>query len=146
MRPSSFFSGGASVACELSCGLGVIFRARVRAAFRRSAARPLRRGARQVRGAVSSGPISISCFSSIGPVSRPASICMVVRPVRVSPLTMAQLIGRRAAIFRQQRTVQVDPAEARNVDEPRGNNLAVGDDDHRVGRDAAEIFVAPLRI
>src|SRR5260370_4461564 len=44
-------------------------------------------------GAVSCGPISISRCSSISPVSIPASIRIVVTPVRVSPFTMAQLMG-----------------------------------------------------
>src|SRR5437879_448227 len=44
-------------------------------------------------GAVSSVPISISRCSSISPVSIPASIRIVVTPVRVSPFTMAQLMG-----------------------------------------------------
>ena len=35
----------------------------------------------------------------------------------------------RAAIFRQQGSVKIDPAEFRNGQQARGNDLAVGDDD-----------------
>src|SRR5213076_272761 len=44
-------------------------------------------------GAVSFAPISISRCSSMSPVSIPASIRIVVTPVRVSPFPIAQLIG-----------------------------------------------------
>src|SRR5437588_5153992 len=44
-------------------------------------------------GAVSFAPISISRCTSMSPVSIPASIRIVVTPVRVSPFTIAQLIG-----------------------------------------------------
>ena len=67
---------------------------------------------------------------------------MVVRPVRVSPLTMAQWIGAAPRYFGSSDAVQIDPAEPRNFDQPRGNDLPVGDDDDHVGRDALEIFVS----
>ena len=50
-------------------------------------------------GAVSLAPISISRCNSISPVSIPASIRIVVTPVRVSPFTMAQLIGAAPLYF-----------------------------------------------
>ncbi len=41
----------------------------------------------------SSGEIGTLCRSSTGPVSSPASICMIVMPVSVSPARMAAWIG-----------------------------------------------------
>jgi hypothetical protein len=37
--------------------------------------------------------MSIASISSMSPVSRPASICMMVMPVRASPASMARWIG-----------------------------------------------------
>ena len=44
-----------------------------------------------------------------------------------------------AAIFGQQRGVQVDPAEPRDSDQTRRNNLSVGDDHDGVRRDALKV-------
>ena len=44
-------------------------------------------------GAVSFAPISISRCNRVSPLSIPASMRIVVTPVRVSPFTMAQFIG-----------------------------------------------------
>ncbi len=75
-------------------------------------------------------------------MSRPASICMVVEAGARFAVGNRPVDRGGAAIFREQGAVQVDPSEARDGDEARRNNLAVGDDDDDVGRGAAEIFVA----
>ena len=49
--------------------------------------------------AVSASPIGSARQRSIGPVSSPASICMIVTPVSVSPLAIAQLIGAAPRYF-----------------------------------------------
>ncbi len=139
--PSSFFSGGARVACELSCGVGVIvprvesaqrFDHQGRACFgearvelRRGFVRrdfgfvlQQRRTCVQTRVNLHGGQAGARFAAGDGPVNRGG-----------------------AAIFWQQGAVQVDPSEARNCDEARGNNLAVGDDHYYVGRGAAKIFV-----
>src|SRR5216683_1869829 len=85
-------------------------------------------------GAVSFVPISISRRSSISPVSIPASIRIVVTPVRVSPFTMAQLMGAAPRYLGEQGSVQIDPAQFRNRQQPRRNNLSVSDDHHAIGR------------
>src|SRR5690348_16624209 len=48
------------------------------------------------------------------------------------------LNGCGAAILRQERSVEIDPAKARNFEKIPRNNLAVGDDDDGVGREAPE--------
>src|SRR5258708_26801297 len=53
---------------------------------------------------------------------------------------------RGPAIARQQRRVQIDPAEARNCQEPRWNNLSVSDDHHRIGCDAFQEFLCRIRL
>ena len=50
-------------------------------------------------GAVSSAPISISRCSRIGPVSSPGSSRIVVSPVFLSPLMMAQAMGAAPRYF-----------------------------------------------
>ena len=50
------------------------------------------------------------------------------------------LDGRRAAIFGQQRSVDIDDAVRRDVEDRLRDDLAVADDDHRFGRDGAQLF------
>ena len=69
----------------------------------------------------------------MSPVSRPASICMMVMPVsRVAGLDRA-LDRRRAAPARQQRGMDVQAAQARQLEHPLRQDQAVGRDDHHVG-------------
>ena len=136
MRPSSFFSGGAKLVCESSCGVGF----RVPSASPRSvstisgapasASRAASSGACFVRSDFrlvfqQHGPGVEACVDLHGGEAG-AGLAIRDRPVD----------GRRAAIFRQQRAVQVDPAEARNRDKPGGDDLPVGDDDDHVRSDA----------
>src|ERR1700691_3949703 len=60
----------------------------------RSAPMAARRGARV--SAVSFGAIASSCCWRMSPVSRPASMRMVVTPVTVSPLAIAHWMGAAA--------------------------------------------------
>ena len=76
-----------------------------------SAARPARPARRAASPRSSSAPIGTASRSSIGPVSSPASICMMVTPVSASPARIAAWIGaaprqrgsRLAWMFRQPR-------------------------------------------
>src|SRR5690348_10895928 len=48
------------------------------------------------------------------------------------------LNGRGAAILRQERSVEINPAKARNFEKIPRNNLAVSDDGDGIGREAPE--------
>src|SRR5579872_1431166 len=54
--------------------------------------------------------------------------------------------GRGAAIFREQGTMHVEPAEAGDGQEPCRNNLAVSDDHNRVRRDAFQKILRGFRL
>ena len=66
-----------------------------RASTARAAPRAARRSWRLP--AVSSGAMARACRSKTGPVSRPASICMMHTPVSPSPASKARWMGRRPA-------------------------------------------------
>ena len=78
-------------------------------------------------------------------MSSPASICIVVRPVTFSPLTIAQLIGAAPRYFGSKGTVEIDPAEPRNRNQRRWNDLPVGDDDDHIRSEPLEIIEAMIR-
>ena len=65
---------------------------------------------------------------------------MVVTPVRVSPLSDGPLNRRRAAVLRQQRSVHVDDAERRQVDDGLRNDLAVAHHHHGLGAERAQVL------
>ena len=57
---------------------------------------------------------------------------MVVTPVTGLAVRNRPLDGRGAAILRQQRCVQIEVAEPRQIDHPLRNDAAIADDDDRV--------------
>ena len=79
--------GHAVLGCGSGCSVSIASSARSAAARRA----PQARGA--VRNAVACGAIGTRALSSIGPVSRPSSICMMVTPVSPSPARIARWIG-----------------------------------------------------
>jgi hypothetical protein len=99
MRPSSFFRIGASVACASFCGVGVSVPASSRCSVSMSNAAPssARRGLKVT--AVSDARIGAAACSSTSPVSRPASMRIVVTPVVVSPFAIAHWIGAAPRYF-----------------------------------------------
>ena len=107
------------------------------------AARPQVRKARRERVPPSRrSSISIARVSSIGPVSRPASICMIVMPVVRSPASMARAIGAAprqrgssdaCTLMAASCGVPVGPQSVRNVEHRLRQDQAVGRDDQHVG-------------
>jgi hypothetical protein len=71
--------------------------------------------------------------SSMSPVSRPASICMMVMPVSASPASMARWIGAAPRQRGSRRGVDVQAAQARQVQHPLRQDQPVGGDHHHVG-------------
>src|ERR1039458_3685806 len=93
ISPSCFFSSGAQVACAASCFSGTIVPVESPASVSTNRRAPIIANRPPSSIEFSSAPISVSALSSMSPVSRPASIRMVVTPVRVSPLRMAHWMG-----------------------------------------------------
>jgi hypothetical protein len=89
--------------------------------------------------AVSSSSIRTLRQSNIGPVSMPASRRMMVTPVSRSPRISAHWIGAAPRVFRQQRGVHVEAAEARHVEHRLRQDLAVGDDDGDIRLQSREL-------
>ncbi len=105
-----------------------------RPAGRRRASRAAPRAPR----AVSSGSIAVSRAASIGPASSAFTTRMIVTPVRASPSRMARCDRRRPAVTRQQRRVDVDHAEPRQIEQHLRQDPAVGGDHAEVGRSRAQ--------
>ena len=127
-------------------GLRVVLRTRRDAC--RSSVRPGWRSSARPPSAPAAAPGSAQylparCASSrcsrMSPVSRPASMRMVVTPVICSPDGDRPLDRRGATIFRQQRGMQVDVAQRRQIDHPLRNDASVADDDDRLRRDAFQL-------
>ena len=89
ITPSSFRSSGAQVAADESCFSGAMLPAAKPSKLFTSRSAPISASRSPNSMAVSSGPMTVSAFSNISPVSSPASIRMVVTPVTLSPLAMA---------------------------------------------------------
>ena len=99
IRPCSFFSIGAYVARAASCGVSSSVPSLSLRSASRSASAPRIDSFENIVSAVSSSPIGISRTCSMGPVSIPTSIRMIVIPVTVSPRATAQLIGAAPRYF-----------------------------------------------
>src|SRR3990172_3465666 len=97
--PCSFFNIGAYVARAGSCGVSTSVPSRSLRNASPSASAPRTESFENIVSAVSSSPIGISRTCSMGPVSIPSSIRMMVIPVVVSPRTSAQLIGAAPRYF-----------------------------------------------
>ena len=93
IKPSSFATSWVMVASELSCGIGVILPSEISGeCFEEKFSTDV--GNFSVsEPVVSSGAIGIERTARMGPVSSPASICIKVTPVSVSPLKMANVMG-----------------------------------------------------
>ena len=76
-----------------------------------------------------------------GPASTLGVMWITVTPVSVSPLSKAQLIGRRAAILRQERTVEIDSAQPGRGKRLGGEDLAVIANHQQIGPDAGQALL-----
>ena len=87
----------------------------------------------RLAGGVAAARSAMRLASSMSPVSRPASICMMVMPVSASPASMARWIG---AAPRQRGSSEAwilrQPSRGR-VQHPLRQDQAVGGDHHHVG-------------
>ena len=83
-------------------------------------------------------PIGVATRCSTGPLSSPASICMMLTPVSRSPSRMACWIGAAPRKRGQQRGVHVDHARARDGEHLGPQDVAVGDHHAEVGLEPPE--------
>ncbi len=65
---------------------------------------------------------------------------MIVTPVWVSPLAMAHWMGAAPRYFGKQRSMHVQYAVARHIDDVLRNDLAIADDHHHVRSPSFERF------
>jgi hypothetical protein len=84
--------------------------------------------------------------SSMSPVSRPASICMMVTPVSRIARFDGAMDRRGAAPARQQGRVDVEAAQARQVQHPLRQDQAIGGHHHHVGPRGQQRFARGCRI
>ena len=127
--------------------LGGVGRARFRLRARAAGSRPARAGSaarrspparRAASAAVVVGVIGTASRSSIGPVSSPASICMMVMPVSVVAGQDRRLDRRRAAPARQQAGVDVEAASPRRVQHRLRQDQPVRRDHRRIETERGE--------
>ncbi len=83
--------------------------------------------------------IGVVTLSSMGPVSRPASICITVTPdSKIAGLHRA-LDRRGATPAREQGGVAVDAAQARGVEHHLRQDQAIGDHHHQIRLERSQL-------
>ena len=98
---------------------------RRRSICRASTARAQGMTFRNACSAVSVGEISTPSWSTIAPASARFTMRWRVMPMRGSPWRTAQLIGRTAAVFRQQRAVHVEGSESCQIENLLADHVPV---------------------
>ena len=138
--PSSFFRIGASVASALppeepawalpaASSNSVSISSRAPASANRRKVAPFH-------------PVRMACPTGLRcrPCQSPASMRMVENTGALVPTHDRPLTRRSPAQFRQQRRVDIDDAERRDIDYRLRNNLPVADHHHDVGRQRVQVF------
>ena len=73
------------------------------------------------------------CMNSMSPVSSPASICMMVTPVSVSPASMARWIGAAPRQRGSSEAWMLKQPKRRHIQHPLRQDQAVGGHHHDIG-------------